>query len=415
MSEARRTAAVQANVEHSWRPGWIWVVPIAALIVIAWLLVRHFANAGTDITILLPDAQGTKANNTHVVYRGVQVGTVTAVSLTANGDAVKVNVSIDDSATRYLTNGTRFWLRGAKPTLSDLSSLRAIISGPTLVMEPGPGGKARTFKGLLQRPIVPAYAGKPVVFLASFAGAGAGQVEQGSAIKLRGFTVGEVGSPGFRYDPQTGALETPVTLLLYPSLFHLSGGSEALEQTMARLVHDGLRARLAQSPPLIGNYHVSLEFEKGAPLASLSWSNGIATIPSAAGGGLDAVIAKAGTIPIDQIAQNVLDATRHIDAIVSSPKLADSLSQLDASLKSIRRTARQTGPKINRLVTSLRETADQLDQTAKSADRMVVGNASQNSVSESLQEITEAARAVRELADYLDAHPEALVQGRSGG
>jgi uncharacterized lipoprotein YmbA len=29
-----------------------------------------------------------------------------------------------------------------------------------------------------------------------------------------------------------------------------------------------------------------------------------------------------------------------------------------------------------------------------------------------MREITEAARSVRELADYLDRHPEALVQGR---
>ncbi|MDE2451109.1 MAG: hypothetical protein KGO22_19185 [Gammaproteobacteria bacterium] len=40
------------------------------------------------------------------------------------------------------------------------------------------------------------------------------------------------------------------------------------------------------------------------------------------------------------------------------------------------------------------------------------GTATQNGLANTVQEVTEAARAVRSLADYLDRHPEALIRGR---
>ena len=40
---------------------------------------------------------------------------------------------------------------------------------------------------------------------------------------------------------------------------------------------------------------------------------------------------------------------------------------------------------------------------------------SQTGLNDTLQEIKEAARAVRSFADYLDRHPEALISGKPGG
>lgn len=42
------------------------------------------------------------------------------------------------------------------------------------------------------------------------------------------------------------------------------------------------------------------------------------------------------------------------------------------------------------------------------------GTATQNGLENTVQEITQAARAVRSLADYLDRHPQALIHGRGG-
>ncbi|MGH6875950.1 MAG: MlaD family protein [Rhizomicrobium sp.] len=412
----RTTAVVRRS---SW-PGWIWAIPIAVVLVIAWLLFRHFAQSGTDITITFPNAHGLKEKGSNVEYRGLKVGSVTGMSLTKNGGAIMVSATIDGSASKYLTTGTTFWLRGASPSLSNLSSLGAILSGPTIVMQPGPGPKTAHFAGLEHKPLFSSPHGAPVLYAVNFSGA-VGTLTPGETVTLRGFTVGEVKDVGFHYNSQTGALATPVTVALYPEGFHLQN-TTALNAAIAKLVGAGLRARLEQDPPLIGSYRITLDMIPGAPAATLASSQGMPEIPVAPGGGLNSILARFNKVPIDQIAQNVLDITHHVDSLVSSPQLQDSIAQLDASLRQIHETTANVGPKIAQLVQQLRSTADKIDQTAgqidqvaHTADKTLGGAPSQNGISSTLQEVTDAARSLRELANYLDRHPEALIKGRSGG
>src|SRR6185437_4301789 len=98
---------------------------------------------------------------------------------------------IDDSATKFLRTGTRFWLKGANPSLSNLSSLAAVLSGPTIELEPGPGTKSTHFMGLEHQPIGPIGSERPVLYEVSFGG-DVGSLKSGDPVKLHGFTVGEV-------------------------------------------------------------------------------------------------------------------------------------------------------------------------------------------------------------------------------
>jgi hypothetical protein len=73
----------------------------------------------------------------------------------------------------------------------------------------------------------------------------------------------------------------------------------------------------------------------GAPAASLSVAHNLPEIPTAPGGALQSIVTRVNQIPLDQIGQNVLDLTKQIDHLASSPKLKESVAQLDASLKEI--------------------------------------------------------------------------------
>ncbi len=139
-------------------------------------------------------------------------------------------------------------------------------------------------------------------------------------------------------------------------------------------------------------------------------------IPTAPeGGGLESIVNRVKNVPIKQIGQNVLEITRHIDEVVSSPKLKDSVAELDAALKTVNSAVEDVAPKVDKLVTTLRDTAQELDRASATAQKTMGGAASQTGLQETLREIKEAAEAVRSLADYLDRHPEALISGRSGG
>jgi paraquat-inducible protein B len=408
---------VQAGVRHGWWPGWIWAIPIAALIVVIWLGARYLLAGGTTITIRFNDAHQLKQENTDVDLRGTPVGHVQGMQLAPDGSAVIVTASIDEDAVKFLTTGTRFWLQGANPSLNDPSSLGALLSGPTIVMEPGHGRKARAFIGLERQPIAPSAGERPLLYKVLLDGE-AGSLSGGDPVTLRGFTVGEVRDVGFTYDPNTGALSTPATLAIYPSLFHAKGADTvptALEVSteIGLLIHRGMRARLARSPPVVGSYEVSLEIVPDAPApAGPLMADGLPQIPAAEGGGIASIMSRINKVPIDRIAQNVLSMTQHVAALTSSPQLKDAVVQLDASLRQIHGMTAKAGPQVPRVIASLRRAAADLDGTAKSAKQLMSGTAAQNGLTNTIEEITETARAVRSLADYLDRHPEALVRGR---
>lgn len=434
MSDEKRSdiARTRAQVRRGWWPGWIWTIPIAAVLLVGWWLLRTVVGGGENITISFDDAHGVKKDDTKVMYRGMQIGEVNNVELSKDGRSVTVTAQIQDAATPFLTSGTQFWLRGAEPSLSNPASLGAVLSGPTLMMEPGPGQKTKHFVGLTRRPVIVGAHNTPQVYAVMLSGA-VGGLSHGEPVKLRGFTVGEVKDVGFHYDANSGQIETPVTLALYPSLFHIDGGDgshddAALKSTIDALIRNGLHARLDRDPPIVGSPEVTLEAEPGATGTPAAAINGVPQIPAASGSGLSSVVERVNRVPVDQIAQNILDVTHHVDALVSSAELRDAIAQLDGALGQIRQTADRAGPQVTELVDRLRKTAVQIDhaataaegtaksaqQTAAAADKMLGGTPNQNGMKTVMREITEAARSVRELANYLDRHPEALLRGKEG-
>lgn len=415
MSESRRTSASEAEIRHSRWPGWIWAVPIAALGIAGWLLARALAQRGTHITIMFSDAQRIDPHDTSIMYRGMEVGRITDVSLSKDGGGVIVSAKIADDAAQFLRTRTVFWLRGAHPSMYDMSSLGALFSGPNIEMEPGEGESTKQFTGLAREPL-PGKREEPVLFSVSFAGV-VGDIRRGEFVNLLGFPVGEVKEVGFHYDAKTGSIETPITLALYPDLFPIVGATrpesaETLAGVIRELVEKGLRARLERDPPLIGGHRVTLAIVPNAPAAKVEDGCGTPEIPSAPDDGLDSLAARLNAIPIDEIAHNVLDVTQRVDALVSSPMLKDSIDQLNGSLRDIRELVAHARPEVDTLLKDMRATAGHLDQLAKSADKTLGGAASQTGLRDTLREIKEAAAAVRSLAAYLDRHPEALISGR---
>lgn len=421
--EADRTHATEggrteAAVRRTAWPGWIWAIPLAVLLLVGWWAFREFMSGGADITISFDDAHGLKPGDTSVTYRGMKVGRITDLMLAKDGGSVQAEAHIEDSAKALLRSNTVFWLQGANPSLSEPASLTAIVSGPTVVMEAGTGGKATHFTGLTHRPLVPGGTGGARTYEVLFDGGSVGELRPGESVKLRGFTVGEVQNVKFRLDPGTGELTTPVKLTLYPSLFHMGDESNArasLGAATDQLIRKGLHARLERDPPLIGDPQVTLDILPDQPAATTaSAADGTPLIPATSGGGLSSVITRVNRLPIDQIGQSVLDTARHLNEIVSSPKLTDAIAELDASLKQIHETASKAGPKISEVADSLRKTAAKIDSVASNADKVLGGAPAQNGAQQAMAQIADAARSMRELADYLDRHPEALIKGRSG-
>jgi paraquat-inducible protein B len=414
-----------AVARRSWWPGWIWAVPIAAVGIVLWLLLRSISSRGIDVTVTYNDAAGMQPGDTRVMYHGLEVGRVTSVALASDDWHVVVHLDIDRQLAPKINTGTRFVLEGVHPSFSDVSSLRALIAGPTIVMVPGPGQPARAFVGSEGGPRETLAVSIP--YLVNFDGA-VGQLKPHAPVTLRGFTVGEVTSIGLSVDPRTGRISTPVLLALDPTRFHLTAPAPpdgnwkpVLDATLAKLVGEGLRASLTRAVPLVGGEQVELGIIPGAHAAQLATAGRYAEIPAAVSGGLERLPAELNALPLTRIADNLRTITDQLRSLTSSPQLRDSLAHLDATLAALDRMSRQAGPQlaptlreVRTTVASLRVAAEQMDATARAA-RMAMGAspaAPSGNLQHALDELAGAARAVRSLADYLDQHPEALLRGR---
>ena len=59
----------------------IWVVPVVALAVAAYLVWQHMRSVGPEILIRFNDASGLRVGQTPIHYRGVQIGEVIGIEL----------------------------------------------------------------------------------------------------------------------------------------------------------------------------------------------------------------------------------------------------------------------------------------------------------------------------------------------
>ena len=249
-------------------------------------------------------------------------------------------------------------------------------------------------------------------------GGDTGGLLAGAPVLLRGFTIGRVVDVRFVFDEGEGAIRTPVTIAIDGTRLHLSPTRGAVDAAMARLAARGLRVKIAQSPPLIGGYQVVLDPHGGAP-ARLVAGSPYPWLPAAAGGGdlmgkVDSILGKVDALPIGQIGANVRALTGNLRRLTGSPQLTDSLNHLDRTLVTLDRTTQEAAPKIGPTLDSLQQAASDAQAAAAAASRTLGGGggAQDADVPAAIRQLTEAARSIRSLTDYLDRHPEALLRGK---
>jgi paraquat-inducible protein B len=258
----------------------------------------------------------------------------------------------------------------------------------------------------------------------------AGDLEEGTAITLLGFQVGEVESARLSYDAHTGKPLTTITAALYPQQLDPTGlapGSvtdwrSATDEKIRKLIRLGYRARLEQSPPLVGPRHIALVHVQGTPVGTLTYDGDYPLIPSAAGSAsldditsqADEILAKVNRMPIEEIGQNLKVVTGRLARLISSPRTDDSLSHLNHSLAQLDLILSQAEPQIGPLVGKLNDAAGQVSSISLAVKQLLAGEgaAQDSSLPEAMRQLNEAARSIHTLADYLDRHPEALIRGK---
>lgn len=388
---------------------------------------------------------GSVSRGSGIYFRSHAVGTIESVTLTSDR-TFAISAFVRAPYDELVRDGTRFWnagavqvsLNGSGPRIQ-LQSLPALLGGAVDFDAPsgaaeGPVAAGGTAFTLYESQAEAEYApeGQAISYQVVF-GPEASGLQKGSAVNLAGHRVGSVVDSRLVYDRSSGTLREQVTLGIEPWRIALSGGATwsgtgrgEMDAFMGRLIGEGLRAQPGSSVPLVGPSDVELTFVNGAKPATLIAGNP-PEIPSAPGGAglaglMSAVSGMAGKLdrlPIDQIAGNIRTLTDRLATLSESPGLTRSLGSLQQSLANLEQVSASAKTELPPLLASLRKVASQADRTVADARQLIsttAGNGPMGTntaaLGQTLYELSRAAEAMRELADYLTRHPSSLLRGR---
>ncbi|MCL1144129.1 MlaD family protein [Shewanella gaetbuli] len=167
----------------------IWLLPIVALILGAWLGIKSIKESGIEINIHFPSAAGIDIGKTLVKYQGLTVGKVSDISIDDDLNGVNVKVVMDYRADPFLLQNTQFWLVKPKASITGVEGLETLFSGNYIAIQPGDGKSTKEFEAQREAPAITHGSEGMVVELHAEK---LGSIDVGSSIFYRQIPVGHV-------------------------------------------------------------------------------------------------------------------------------------------------------------------------------------------------------------------------------
>jgi paraquat-inducible protein B len=182
----------EAIVSERRRPSIVWLIPLVAAIVGAFVAWRTYSELGPEIQITFASAEGLEAGKTVIRYKHVEVGKVEEIRLNDDLSGVVCTARMVKGFEPYLVKGTRFWVASVQFAGGQVSDLGTVLSGSYIGVDPvreGDGKRKRKFTGLAKPPVVTRDEPGKHFVLHSYR---AGSVEVGTPVFFRKIEVGEV-------------------------------------------------------------------------------------------------------------------------------------------------------------------------------------------------------------------------------
>jgi paraquat-inducible protein B len=268
----------------------------------------------------------------------------------------------------------------------------------------------------------------------------------GAPVKLRGVTIGSVVEVLISHNQATNDYSMPVIIDIDQKLLQ-ARSDRALEagnqERFEALVQRGLRGRLDAESLVTGVLYVELEVVPQAPppvfhqlqpeypeiptlpttiqelisnLASFDLK-GLSEKLNALLTRLDTTISQ---LNVPELNRGLTNLIASLDRVVGSPDLTNSLAGLRLALEDVRALVRRLDSRVDPLADSVTNTLAQAQQTlaqmrqgVEQLGGLVAPDAPlQNNLNTALDELARAARAIADLAQFLERHPNALITGK---
>ena len=215
-----------------------------------------------------------------------------------------------------------------------------------------------------------------------------------------------------------------------------------------KLIKGGLRAQLVMQSFVTGQSIIDIDFHPDEPRKLTNIDPAVVEIPTVETS-IGKMMNKLENLPLDQLVNKAVDTLTGIDQLVRSQEVRDTVHNANLALQSAHKLLNNVDLKVDPLATSAKGTIDQargtlvsvekkLDTTLSSFTRLsrnlnrqvkplsksaigaldsidgLVGTESgtRADLDNMINELAEAARSLRILANYLEQHPESLIKGK---
>jgi paraquat-inducible protein B len=279
----------------------------------------------------------------------------------------------------------------------------------------------------------------------------------GSLVLFQGVQVGSVKSIVLRADVDETSIERPVIIEVQPEKFQLEKGQKRGKpgESLPALIDRGLRAMLSMQSFITGQLMIELDFFPDTPVNLKNVDNDyleIPTIPSTT----ERLAQTLQRLDLEGMKNNLEHTLVGIDSFVNDPDLKASIGELkgvmtdartllqnldanvDPLAENLNVTLTDTRKLVNSVNAQVQPTADNINSSVNDFGKLARdANAQLESVKDNLdstldaargvisedaplivelentlQEISAAARSLRQLANSLEQRPESLIQGK---
>lgn len=270
----------------------------------------------------------------------------------------------------------------------------------------------------------------------------------GALVKLKGVAIGRVTDIRVQYDLAHNRVLTPVIAEIdLGKITDIDTAQHAAQANLQELIDRGLRARLSQTSLVTGQLYLDLNFFPDRPVMLVGADPELPELPTIPSGkeeiedGLREVVTEVRDLPLKETFAATLNSVRRIEQLLAAPETQASIGHLNRSLEDIGHLVRHVDGKVDGLagrvdgtlqdsqmlihtlndrlapaLTALERTLTATTATATEAQGTLASLRDiaepESELNRALREVAAAARAVRFLADSLERHPEALLQGR---
>ncbi|MEN8140743.1 MAG: MlaD family protein [Thermodesulfobacteriota bacterium] len=280
-------------------------------------------------------------------------------------------------------------------------------------------------------------------------------LQVGSPVMFRGVEVGAVQGIIIQADPKTMAVLIPVTIEIDPERFQVKNGRRGgVADRHENLLQRGLRGKLAMKSLLTGQLMIQLDFLPDTPLRRKGGKGPdkeIPTLPSP----LNELTSKLKKLPLEEIAANVLYISEELKELLADKQLVKILTSLEraannsdklvkqmqdevtdtaellkarlaemeallqGALQGAEAASLETGAmmtqirgEIGPVSQQIKDTLAEAEATLATINQFIGQSESREKMNSTLDSINEASRSLRQLTDYLEQHPEALLRGK---